>query len=200
MAVVAVRRPRDFPEMGTLLNYKPCGSSQLRRPQAAPAGWTMCECEADKDWILCDRVDAMAAEIADCIRQELCKDEKHSDAEDKVNMKEATLRFAEIQLEESNSEEQTEPKEMAPEGMARKDVAKREMTRDLLLHSLVLLLLCCCCCCCQKSGMESNPKGGPNRREGCRRLQRARKAATKSEGLTESCIFQSEPFSWHGFL
>lgn len=130
MAVVAVRRPRDFPEMGTLLNCKPCGSSQLRRPQAAPAGWTMCECEADKDWILCDRVDAMAAEIADCIRQELCKDEKNSDAEEKVNMKEATLRFAEIQLaEQSNSEEQTEPKETAPEGMARKDVAKREMTR-----------------------------------------------------------------------
>ena len=138
MAVVAVRRPRDFPEMGRLPNFKPCGSPQpARRPrQVAPAGWTMCECEADKDWILCDRVDAMAAEMAECIQRHL-SNEKNCDAEMDQSTKEATMRFAEIQLAEQSKEaddceeEQTEPKDtnLNHEAVTRKDAAKRDMTR-----------------------------------------------------------------------
>ncbi|CAK9074017.1 unnamed protein product [Durusdinium trenchii] len=79
MALVAVRRSRDFPE-GRVLGLdckplKPCGTPQTRRPrQVAPTGWTMCECEADKEWVLCDRVDAVAAEMAARIQRHLCEE------------------------------------------------------------------------------------------------------------------------------
>ncbi|CAK9074015.1 unnamed protein product [Durusdinium trenchii] len=109
MALVAVRRSRDFPE-GRVLGLdckplKPCGTPQTRRPrQVAPTGWTMCECEADKEWVLCDRVDAVAAEMAARIQRHLCE-ETISDLAEVDVMKEATVRLAEIQLEQGNVEE-----------------------------------------------------------------------------------------------
>ncbi|CAK8990330.1 unnamed protein product [Durusdinium trenchii] len=117
MALVAVRRSRDFPE-GRVLGLdckplKPCGTPQTRRPrQVAPTGWTMCECEADKEWVLCDRVDAVAAEMAARIQRHLCEESGHNELDQTISdlaevdvMKEATVRLAEIQLEQGNVEE-----------------------------------------------------------------------------------------------
>ncbi|CAK9010231.1 unnamed protein product [Durusdinium trenchii] len=90
MALVAVRRSRDFPE-GRVLGLdckplKPCGTPQTRRPrQVAPTGWTMCECEADKEWVLCDRVDAVAAEMAARIQRHLCEESGHNELDQTIS-------------------------------------------------------------------------------------------------------------------
>ncbi|CAE7349135.1 Ctdspl2 [Symbiodinium pilosum] len=119
MATVAVRRPQDFSEAGHLSGLKSCAAScrdsRMRRPrQVAPAGWTMCECEADKEWVLCDRVEAFAAEMAENLQRHI-QNRKDSSVEDAkeccvqgpekvsinsdVDMKQATMRFAEMQFE-----------------------------------------------------------------------------------------------------
>eukprot|EP00931_Biecheleriopsis_adriatica_P007235 TRINITY_DN108540_c0_g1_i1.p1 TRINITY_DN108540_c0_g1~~TRINITY_DN108540_c0_g1_i1.p1 ORF type:complete len:245 (-),score=67.06 TRINITY_DN108540_c0_g1_i1:10-744(-) len=131
MAMVAVHHPEDFPEMASLASAsnstsrRPSSRSQSRRAQkramparqVAPSGWTMCECEADKEWVLCDRVEAMAAELAERFQHHL-QDGSQEDEASKVSVadaeealpalqqsaKEATMRRVQRQLEEEEEE------------------------------------------------------------------------------------------------
>jgi len=80
---VAVLRPGELSKMGYPVDSKKpsvhpsSGRSQSHRTprrlarQFAPAGWTMCECEADKEWILCDRTEAVAGELAEQFQKHL---------------------------------------------------------------------------------------------------------------------------------
>ncbi|CAE7861333.1 Ctdspl2 [Symbiodinium sp. KB8] len=132
MAAVAVRRPQDFPEAGRLAGLKSCASSsqgRMRRPrQVAPAGWTMCECEADKEWVLCDRVEAMAAEMAENLQKHLrthkemlvedtdasCNQGPANNASPDVpmiQMKKATGSDAEMQFEAEDAQDAHDPNE-----------------------------------------------------------------------------------------
>jgi len=125
MASVAVMRPGDLPQIGypststcnKATSQRSLGRGQSQRAvsrparKVAPAGWTMCECEADKDWILCDRAEAMAAEIAQIFKKNVAQD---SQEEVKVHVtkdedalpglqsaaKEATMARFQLQLEE----------------------------------------------------------------------------------------------------
>ncbi|CAE7938259.1 Ctdspl2, partial [Symbiodinium necroappetens] len=132
MAAVAVRRPQDFPEAGRLAGLKSCASSsqgRMRRPrQVAPAGWTMCECEADKEWVLCDRVEAMAAEMAENLQKHL-RTHKEMLVEDTdascnqgpannaapdvpmIQMKKATGSDVEMQFEAEDAQDAHDPNE-----------------------------------------------------------------------------------------
>lgn len=94
------------------------GRSQSQRTprriarQFAPAGWTMCECEADKEWILCERTEAVAAELAEQFQKHLMQDAQEAlmtsnlshDKEDLPDIldsaKEATMARYQLQLEE----------------------------------------------------------------------------------------------------
>ncbi|CAE6927983.1 Ctdspl2 [Symbiodinium natans] len=133
MAAVAVRRPQDFPEAGRLSGLKSCAAScsqgRMRRPrQVAPAGWTMCECEADKEWVLCDRVEAMAAEMAETLQKHLrdtkdmdtsCTQVPEKDRVSDVAMKKMALAScadaqfeAEVGMEEDDASEAQDASEM----------------------------------------------------------------------------------------
>eukprot|EP00930_Biecheleria_cincta_P051095 TRINITY_DN36262_c0_g1_i1.p1 TRINITY_DN36262_c0_g1~~TRINITY_DN36262_c0_g1_i1.p1 ORF type:complete len:292 (-),score=67.16 TRINITY_DN36262_c0_g1_i1:52-927(-) len=95
-------------------------SQSLRTPrrlarQFAPAGWTMCECEADKEWILCDRAEAAAGELAEQFQKHLMQDSQQTlteslpnDKEDLPEMdnsaKEITMARFRLQLEEEEKE------------------------------------------------------------------------------------------------
>lgn len=121
--MVAMLCPADFPQMGPAGhngsgNYQmiaKCRSTTARskprqasRPaparQVAPAGWTMCECEADKEWVLCDRAEAMAAELAGRFQEHVQRDEA-AEAPTPLEVKEATMRQAHLQMQEQEREE-----------------------------------------------------------------------------------------------
>ncbi|CAJ1365263.1 unnamed protein product [Effrenium voratum] len=132
MAVVAVRRPSDFPEAD--LNRQLCmaSSRRTRRPRQVPADWTVCEYEAEKDWVLCDRVDAIAAEMSEHLRlnskvEDLPTSTKGADyMEVDPSTKEATMRFAEMLeecLEDCTPANKDRPRQSS------KEPVKREMTR-----------------------------------------------------------------------
>jgi hypothetical protein len=123
MAMVAMLCPADFPQMGPSSqngtgNYQmfaKCRSTAARskprqssRPalarQVAPVGWTMCECEADKEWVLCDRAEAMAAELAGRFQEHVQQDEA-AEAPTPLEVKEATMRQAHLQMQEEEREE-----------------------------------------------------------------------------------------------
>eukprot|EP00933_Yihiella_yeosuensis_P009733 TRINITY_DN115830_c0_g1_i1.p1 TRINITY_DN115830_c0_g1~~TRINITY_DN115830_c0_g1_i1.p1 ORF type:complete len:308 (-),score=107.41 TRINITY_DN115830_c0_g1_i1:135-1058(-) len=139
MAAVAVLRPEEFPQMGSL-KIRTCSkgaasrrssrstsrpasrsvkppASWVGRRETAPAGWTMCDCEADKDWILCDRVEAMAAELAAQFQEHLKQNEApaneapavkegDNDAGDQGADKEAIFRQLQLQAEEEEAREE----------------------------------------------------------------------------------------------
>jgi len=152
MAMVAVLHPTDFPEMNGPAapnlkasrgsSVRASSRSQSRRPQrpsrqVAPVGWTMCECEADKEWVLCDRAEAMAAELAEKFKQlnqdadEVSKasvgetEDSHAASNES---KEDTMRRVQQQLVEEEEEIMRAREEMmkAKEEMVR---AKEEMKR-----------------------------------------------------------------------
>lgn len=122
MAVVAMLLPEDFPQVGpaghgsgnyqmiakcrsTTARSKPRQASRPAPPrQVAPAGWTMCECEADKEWVLCDRAEAMAAELAGRFQEHVQQDEA-AEAPTPLEVKEATMRQAHLQMQEEEREE-----------------------------------------------------------------------------------------------
>jgi len=72
-----------------------------------PAGWTMCECEADKDWVLCDRVEALQAQLAQQFQQHLQQSEETAPetVAPEPSVKEATLKRVQLQLMEEDAEE-----------------------------------------------------------------------------------------------
>jgi len=129
MASVAVMHPGDFPQIGypstsncnKATSQRSLGRSQSQRAvsrparKVAPAGWTMCECEADKDWILCDRAEAMAAELAEIFQKTMSQDSQEQlkvhMAKDEVGLpelqsaaKEVTMARFQLQLEEADRE------------------------------------------------------------------------------------------------
>eukprot|EP00930_Biecheleria_cincta_P019265 TRINITY_DN1474_c0_g1_i1.p1 TRINITY_DN1474_c0_g1~~TRINITY_DN1474_c0_g1_i1.p1 ORF type:complete len:338 (+),score=71.23 TRINITY_DN1474_c0_g1_i1:75-1088(+) len=127
MASVAVMRPGDLPQIGypsasncnKATIQRSSGRSQSQRAvskparKVAPAGWTMCECEADNDWILCDHAEAMAAELGEIFKQNMTQGSQEQlqlhVAKDEVDLpelhsaaKEVTM--ARFQLEEEERE------------------------------------------------------------------------------------------------
>jgi hypothetical protein len=89
----------------TTARSKPRQASRPAPPrQVAPAGWTMCECEADKEWVLCDRAEAMAAELAERFQEHVQQDEA-AEAPTPLEVKEATMRQAHLQMQEEEREE-----------------------------------------------------------------------------------------------
>jgi len=76
----------------------------------------MCECEADKEWILCDRAEAMAAELAEIFQKNMSQDSQEQlnvqVAKDEVGLpelqsaaKEVTMARFQLQLEEEERRE-----------------------------------------------------------------------------------------------
>jgi len=156
MTMVAMLHPADFPEMNgpappLMKSSRGVGSStrmpsrnQSRRPQrpsrqVAPSGWTMCECEADKEWVLCDQAEARTAELAERFQQHFNQDTEEVSkvsvgkgedlpAANQDSSKEDTMRRVQQQLAEEEDEMMRAREEILK---AREEVirAREEMKR-----------------------------------------------------------------------
>lgn len=156
MTMVAMLHPADFPEMNgpappLMKSSRGVGSStrmpsrnQSRRPQrpsrqVAPSGWTMCECEADKEWVLCDQAEARTAELAERFQQHFNQDTEEVSkvsvgkgedlpAANQDSSKEDTMRRVQQQLAEEEDEMMRAREEIL---QAREEVirAREEMKR-----------------------------------------------------------------------